>query len=102
MVTGHRDELAQDEAVRLGHSKNPWPTSMHNRTPSLAVDVMPNPIDWHDTRRLTYFAGFVMGRANGMGIKLRWGGDWKGTTDVKSNAFDDLTHFELVDHKGTP
>jgi len=32
-----------------------------------------------------------------MGIRLRWGGDWDGDTELDDNKFDDLPHFELDD-----
>ena len=64
--------------------------------PSLAVDVVPYPVDWQDRERMTYFAGFVMGIARvKFGISLRWGGDWDLDTDLKDNKFDDLPHFEI-------
>ena len=60
-----------------------------------AVDVAPYPIDWNDRERFTYFAGYVMGIAAKMGIKLRWGGDWDRDHNLKENSFDDLPHFEI-------
>lgn len=41
VVCGHRGKEAQDAAVAGGFSKTPWPTSMHNKVPSLAVDCYP-------------------------------------------------------------
>lgn len=97
VLTGHRGEAEQNEKVAQGLSKVRYPDSKHNRTPSLAVDVAPYPIDWEDLDRFRYFAGFVMGVASCMGIKLRHGGDWDQDTQLKDNRFDDLPHFELVD-----
>ena len=48
-----------------------------------------------DRERQTLFAGFVLGVANQMGIKLRWGGDWDQDFEVQDNKFDDFPHFEL-------
>jgi peptidoglycan L-alanyl-D-glutamate endopeptidase CwlK len=59
------------------------------------VDVVPYPIDWKDRERMTYFAGFVMGIASQMDLKIRWGGDWNMNTELKDNNFDDLPHFEI-------
>lgn len=61
-----------------------------------AVDVAPNPIDWNDKIRFYHFAGRVQGIAIGLGIKIRWGGDWDDDNDFKDNSFNDLPHFELV------
>ena len=64
--------------------------------PSLAVDVMPHPINWKDTERCVYFAGYVMATARRMGIAVRWGGDWDQDFEVADEKFRDFPHFELV------
>ena len=97
VITGHRGKAEQEEMVRTGRSKVHWPDGKHNTVPSLAADVAPYPIDWEDRERFTLFAGFVKGLAVSMGIKIRWGGDWDGDTEVLDNGFDDLPHFELMD-----
>lgn len=97
VLEGHRTEEAQEEAYRTGHSKLRWPFSKHNVLPSLAVDVAPYPINWNDTIRFYFFAGYVLGVASKLGINLRWGGDWDRDTDVQDQTFFDLVHFELVE-----
>lgn len=102
ILCGHRDEAAQMKAYNSGKSKVKWPNGKHNRTPSMAVDAAPYPIDWKDRERFHYFAGYVMGVAevlhdDGMIThRLRWGGDWDMDTEVADNGFDDCVHFELV------
>lgn len=95
ILEGHRGEEAQNEAYASGHSKLKYPKGKHNATPSKAVDVAPWPVDWSDTKRFYYFAGFVMGIAKSMGIKLRFGGDWDRDTQLKDNKFNDLVHWEI-------
>ena len=97
VIEGHRGEEAQNKAFAEGKSKLKYPQGKHNKTPSLAADVLPYPIDWNDTNRMRYFAGFVEGIAATMGIKLRWGGDWNQNTELKDNSFNDLPHFEIAD-----
>lgn len=97
VICGHREKAEQDEAVRLGRSKTPWPTSKHNVYPSRAVDVAPYPLDWSDTRRFDHFAGVVRGVAAQLGIRVRWGGDWDGDFDLADQSFNDLPHFEIVE-----
>lgn len=97
VIEGHRGEEAQNKAFAEGKSKLKYPQGKHNKIPSLAADVLPYQIDWNDTNRMRYFAGFVVGIAATMGIKLRWGGDWNQNTELKDNSFNDLPHFELVD-----
>lgn len=98
---GHRGKDAQDKAVAEGKSKTPWPTSKHNKTPSLAVDLLPYVngkfIGWDaPLEQWAYFAGIVMGIAEAKGFKIRWGGNWKRDNDLTANKFDDLPHFEII------
>lgn len=95
ILEGHRGEEKQNAAFKKGNSKLKYPNGKHNSIPSVAVDVIPYPIDWEDRERMSYFAGYVIGCAKSMGITLRWGGDWDMDTKVKDNKFDDLVHFEL-------
>ena len=97
VICGYRDEAEQEELFRVGKSHVQYPNSKHNVRPSLAVDVVPYPVNWQDRERFTYFAGYVMGVAASHGIRLRWGGDWNGDWHVRDNHFDDLPHFELLD-----
>ena len=97
VMCGHRPEDKQRAAFLEGASEVDWPDSNHNVMPSKAVDAAPYPIDWHDRERATYFAGYVLGKADEMGIGIRWGGDWDSDGQVKDNKFDDLWHFELVE-----
>jgi peptidoglycan LD-endopeptidase CwlK len=46
--------------------------------------------------RFYYFGGYVLGRADERGLKIRWGGDWDGDREVRDQDFDDTVHFELV------
>ena len=95
ILEGHRGEKEQNEAYAKGNSKLRYPDGKHNKIPSIAVDVVPYPIDWKDRERMTYFAGFVMWIASQMDLKIRWGGDWNMNTELKDNNFDDLPHFEI-------
>jgi len=88
ILEGHRSKDRQDKAVAEGRSKAPFPTSKHNKSPSLAVDVMPYPIDWEDKNRLIEFAGFVQGVAAMKGIQVRWGGNFR--------SFFDGPHWEIL------
>ena len=61
----------------------------------MALDAAPCPIDWEDAKRFYLFAGFVLGIARQLGIKLRWGGDWDGDFTWRDQKFHDLVHFEI-------
>lgn len=96
VLCGHRNEIEQNKAFDEGKSKLIFPFSLHNKKPSLAIDLCPYPIDWNDMQRFTYLAGHIQGVALANGIKLRWGGNWERDNDLKNNKFNDLPHFELV------
>ena len=96
IVCGHRGEPEQTEAFRTGKSKVQFPNSKHNSYPSLAVDVVPFPIDWNDLKRFYHFCGYVAATANRLGIKIRSGSDWDGDFDFKDQNFHDLPHWELI------
>lgn len=111
VICGHRSVEEQQEIYAKGRTKpgnivthvdGVNKKSKHNHDPSMAVDILPYPIDWERTDQMRYFAGHVMATANllyAQGIithKVRWGGDWKRTNLVKPNRFQDLPHFELV------
>ena len=96
VLEGHRGQIAQNIGFGSGNSQLKWPDGKHNKIPSIAVDVIPYPVDWKDRERMSYFAGVVKGLAISMNIKIRWGGDWNMDTQVKDNKFDDMVHWELI------
>lgn len=93
VICGFRGEREQNEAYDRGNSKLKWPQSKHNQTPSLAVDIVPYPIDWNDERRFRTLGTVVkeiwaqLPEEKKEGWSLSWGGDWK--------TFKDFPHFEL-------
>jgi len=95
IICGFRDEAAQAEVFKNGLSKAKFGQSPHNVYPSLAVDVVPYPIDWDDRERLAYFSGFVMAKAEEMAIPLTWGNDWDGDLNLNDNRLKDYPHFEI-------
>jgi peptidoglycan L-alanyl-D-glutamate endopeptidase CwlK len=97
ILEGIRGMERQNELYRQGKSQLRFPESDHNKDPSRAVDAIAHPIDWKDRERQTLFAGYVLGVAAQLGVKLRWGGDWNRNFQVADNAFDDLVHFELME-----
>ena len=95
VLEGHRDEEGQNKAYDAGYSKVRFPDGKHNSSPSRAVDVTPWPVRWNERERQTLFAGFCLGMAARMGVRIRWGGDWDEDYEVNDNKFDDFPHFEL-------
>lgn len=96
ILEGHRNEQRQNELFETGFSKVVYPNSKHNSWRSMAVDCAPYPLNYKDTDRLYFFAGFVKGIAASKGIKIRLGADWDSDTDLHDQTFMDLVHFELI------
>lgn len=97
VICGHRTMKEQEEAFKTGKSKARFGESKHNHMPSMAVDVVPYPVDWDDRERFGLFAGFVKGRAIALNINIRWGGDWDQDNKIRDETFLDMPHYELVD-----
>ena len=95
VIESYRSRASQNALCFEGKSKLKYPHSKHNHRPSLAVDVIPYPVDWKDFNRFYFFAGLVKGIASQMGIKIRMGADWDGDNDFKDQFFHDMPHFEL-------
>ena len=84
----YRDKKSKKDGI---HNK-----SKHQSSPSLAIDIIPYPMDWSDLNRFHFLAGLVFAKAHELGIEIRWGGDWDKDFDFKDQDFNDLPHFELV------
>lgn len=107
VLEGKRSEAQQKQNVAKGVSKTLASKHVYPLgAPALAVDVAPYPLTWPKRNSANYvkevamfyaFGGYVMGVADRMGIKIRWGGDWDGDWVVLDQVFDDLPHFELVE-----
>ncbi len=100
VLAGHRSQEEQEKCFRDGTTTKHWPDSKHNLVPSVAIDVVPYPVNWdldnpNNLRRWYFFGGLVLGVAWAKGIMLRWGGDWDGDFDFRDQRLYDLPHFEL-------
>lgn len=94
IVTGYRGQEEQDKAFADGRSLLKFPHGKHNQLPSKAVDFCPSPYDWDkDSPPIRFLAEAIKLKADQMGIKVSYGGDWTG--------FKDTDHIELLeDHHG--
>lgn len=88
VLCGHRTQVEQDAAFFAKKSKVKFPGSKHNATPSLAVDICPIKANWNDKQQFVDLSVIVKEEAVKLGLKIRWGGDFK--------SFFDGPHYELV------
>lgn len=104
VLEGHRDLYTQMKYFEQGKSKldGVRNKSKHQSLPSMAIDIVPYPIDFEDTKRFYMLAGYMFMASEYLyenGIithKLRWGGDFNMNQDFNDDNFLDLPHFELI------
>jgi peptidoglycan L-alanyl-D-glutamate endopeptidase CwlK len=102
IICGNRGEEEQEEAFKKRASKLHYPNSKHNNNPSLAVDVLPYPIDRSNMHRIILFAGkiiwiaYILYDQGKISHRIRWGGDWNNNGDMNDETFIDGEHFELI------
>ena len=96
VICGHRTPEQQRELYSQGRTRPGHKVtnidgvnikSKHNYSPSLAVDVVPYPIDWNDIERFKALGNIVKDTAKKMNIGISWGGDWK--------SFNDYPHYQI-------
>lgn len=88
VIEGHRGKAAQERAYAEKKSKVRWPNSKHNKSPSLAFDAVPVPLDWNDKASFHAMAKAMQSAADRVKVPIRWGGNFTG--------FFDGPHFELA------
>ena len=88
VICGHRGKEDQNKAYAMGKSKLKWPNSKHNKVPSLAMDIVPWPLDWNDLKAFGKMLKVIEKVAKAEGIRIRLGRDFKG--------FADWPHVELA------
>ena len=87
IVCGHRGMEDQNQAFKDGFSKVRWPNSMHNKSPSLAADIIPYPSGYSDIGEFFKMITYVYQAASELGIPIEWGGHWK---------MKDYPHIQLL------
>ncbi len=61
-----------------------------------AVDLLPAPYDWKDTKPFDLVAEAMMKAAEELKITIRWGADWDQDGKAREQGESDSPHFELV------
>ncbi len=72
VICGHRNKEDQNKAFDGGFSKVRWPNSKHNKTPSLAFDACPYPINWEARAKFLEMRGVFQKVADRLDIKVRF------------------------------
>lgn len=73
--------------------------SKHNHSPSLAFDFIcyvNGKVTWKE-KYYVFVAGYIMGKAQELGINVTWGGNFDRDNDImEKGTFNDLGHFEIA------
>lgn len=88
VICGQRGREEQEAAYRAGKSRARFGQSPHNFAPSLAVDIVPYPLDWNDLAAFNKMGAVIKKHAKKLGINVTWGKDFK--------TLKDYPHFELT------
>jgi peptidoglycan L-alanyl-D-glutamate endopeptidase CwlK len=96
ILESQRGEADQELAVKLGRSKAHFGQSAHNWTPAIALDVVPLPIDWKNTKAFVALGQkVILPLAKKLKIPVRWGADWNMNSKLSDESFVDMPHWEL-------
>lgn len=60
-----------------------------------AVDLVPYPVDWNDTKKFDEIARAMFDAADYMNTAIRWGADWNRNGKYRERGESDSPHFEL-------
>jgi peptidoglycan L-alanyl-D-glutamate endopeptidase CwlK len=90
ITDGHRDKASQEAAFTARKSRARWGQSPHNRSPSMAVDVVilvNGMVPWNDRAAWDAHGELGLDVARDLGLSITWGGGFSGLYDAP--------HFEL-------
>lgn len=103
IIEGYRNEEDQEKAFTKGNTTLHYPHGKHNQQPSMAVDVVPYPINFNNYKLALWFGGYVLGIAQKLKDEgkmthgIRWGCSWDGLGKLNTaGQLNDADHFELI------
>ena len=92
-VHGIPASYAKPKEAKVTWLSNPF-SSKHGK--GLAVDIVPNPVDWSDVIKFDKIAKAMFKAASELGYNtLRWGADWDNDGNFREKGETDSPHFEL-------
>ncbi len=62
-----------------------------------ALDLLPAPYDWKDTKPFDLMAEAMLAAAKELGHDVRWGADWDQDGRPRERGETDSPHFEIAD-----
>jgi peptidoglycan L-alanyl-D-glutamate endopeptidase CwlK len=71
-------------------------TLKSNHFTGRAVDLVPYPVDWNDSKKFDAIAKAMFEAAEDLGTPIRWGADWDRDGKPRERGESDSPHFELA------
>ena len=87
VIDGKRTAEEQYAIYKTGNSFADGYEKLSRHQSGEAVDVVPYPVDWYNTKDFYKLASIIFMAAMEENVQLEWGGFWK--------TFKDMPHFEL-------
>lgn len=87
VIEGLRTPERQAELMKQGFTR----TLKSRHIIGQAVDIVPLPVDWNNTKPFYLVADAMKQAAKQLGVKITWGGDWR--------TFKDLPHYQIEVNK---
>lgn len=103
VIEGVRSLERQKELYAIGRTKPgrkvTWTLNSKHRIQAdgtaHAVDLLPAPYDWKDTKPFDIVAKAMFDAAHKLGIEIRWGADWDEDGQPRERGETDSPHFEI-------
>ncbi len=104
VVEGVRTLEKQKELYAIGRTKPgrkvTWTLNSKHRIQAdgtcHAVDLLPAPFDWKDTKPFDVVSKAMFDAAHELGVEIRWGADWDSDGQPRERGESDSPHFEIV------
>ena len=96
IIQGYRGKEEQTNAYQARRSRFQWQESKHNKTPTEAIDVCPNPVQRQNVEGFFCLASRYLAYAKVLEIDLAWGGTWDSNGLLLQSRFRSNNHLEIV------
>jgi peptidoglycan L-alanyl-D-glutamate endopeptidase CwlK len=90
-------KYARPNLAKVTWLRNPF-NSNHRIMPDgygHAVDLVPYPVDWEETKKFDKIAEAMLKAAEELGVDIRWGADWDEDGNPRERGESDSPHFEI-------
>lgn len=97
-AVGCPTKYAQPKLAKVTWVRHPLSSNHRVKPDGLghAVDLLPEPYDWKDTKPFDELAVAMYQAAEDVGVHIRWGADWDEDGKPRERGETDSPHFEIA------